>query len=67
MADKLTVGYTRIAQICEKYAMSPATVWRKTKEGTFAKSHKLSAGVTAWKNSDLEEWEKDPMKYRAKT
>jgi predicted DNA-binding transcriptional regulator AlpA len=66
MANKLNAGYSRIAQICEKYAMSPATVWRKTKEGTFAKPHKLSAGVTAWKNSDLEEWEQNPMSYRAK-
>jgi len=47
--------------------MSPPTIWRKAnKEGTFPKPVKLSAGVTAWRDSDLAEWEKDPLNYRAK-
>jgi predicted DNA-binding transcriptional regulator AlpA len=47
--------------------MSAATVWRKCKEGTFPKPYKLSRGVTAWKTSDLDEWESDPLNYKAKS
>ncbi len=59
-------SYNRLKQICTRYGVSAATVWRKCKEGTFPKPHKLSAGVTAWKTSDLDEWEADPLNYRAK-
>jgi len=58
-------GYSRIKAVCDKYGLSPATVWRKAnKEGTFPKPIKLSAGVTAWKNSQLDEWERDPLNYK---
>ena len=67
MEEKLAHGYSRLSQVCEQFRMSPATVWRKVKQGTFAKPHKLSAGITAWKNSDLAEWEKDPLNYGAKS
>jgi prophage regulatory protein len=60
-------GYSRIKAITQKYGSSPATIWRKSKEGTFPKPHKLSSGITAWKNCELLEWEKDPMNYRVKT
>jgi prophage regulatory protein len=46
--------------------MSPATVWRKVKQGSFAKPYKLSKGITAWKNSELAEWERNPLKYKTK-
>ncbi len=58
--------YERLNGVCQRFGFSPATVWRKAKEGTFPKPLKLSAGVTAWKNSDLLEWEKDPMNFKAK-
>lgn len=60
-------GYTRAKAICGKYPISPASLWRKVKEGTFPKPIKLSAGITAWKNVDLIEWEKDPLNYKAKS
>jgi len=61
-------GYSRIKAICSKYGLSPATIWRKSnKQGTFPKPVKLSAGVTAWRNSDLAEWEQDPLNYSSKS
>jgi predicted DNA-binding transcriptional regulator AlpA len=56
-------GYKRIKSVVPIYGMSPATIWRKVKEGTFPKPVKLSAGVTAWRASDLESWERDPLNY----
>ena len=35
---------------------SPATIWRKVKEGTFPKPVKLGERITAWKLEDIEAW-----------
>lgn len=59
-------GYKRPKAVCSSYPISPASLWRKVKEGSFPKPIKLSAGITAFKNSDLAEWEKDPLNYKAK-
>jgi prophage regulatory protein len=63
--ESLNGGYSRIRTVCNKFGLSPATVWRKTKNGTFPKSHKLSEAITAWKNSELAEWEENPMNYKS--
>jgi predicted DNA-binding transcriptional regulator AlpA len=60
-------GYKRAKAVCAQYPISPASLWRKVKLGTFPKPAKLSAGITAWRNSDLVEWEKDPLNYHAKS
>lgn len=64
--DMKESNYERLASICSRFGFSPATVWRKAKAGTFPKPHKLSAGITAWKTSDLAEWEIDPLNYKVK-
>lgn len=35
---------------------SPATIWRKVKDGTFPKPVKLGERITAWHMDDIEEW-----------
>jgi len=35
---------------------SAPTLWRKVKDGTFPRPHKLSTRVTAWKVSQVREW-----------
>jgi predicted DNA-binding transcriptional regulator AlpA len=35
---------------------SPATIWRKVKEGTFPKPVKLGERITAWHMEDIEQW-----------
>jgi predicted DNA-binding transcriptional regulator AlpA len=64
MINDLKTKYSRAPAVCERYGFSVPTLWRKSKEGTFPKPIKLSAGVTAWKNSQLDEWENDPLNYR---
>jgi prophage regulatory protein len=41
---------------------SAPTLWRKVKAGTFPKPVKLSAGVTAWRVSDIRAWLSQPGK-----
>lgn len=35
---------------------SPATIWRKVKDGTFPKPVKLGDRITAWRLDDIEAW-----------
>ncbi|MFV8595082.1 helix-turn-helix transcriptional regulator [Ralstonia pseudosolanacearum] len=35
-----------------------ATLWRKVKDGSFPAPVKLSAGVTAWRVSDIQAWQR---------
>ena len=36
--------------------VSPATIWRWVRDGSFPQPFKLSAGVTAWHLSDIEQF-----------
>lgn len=65
--SKEVQGYKRAKAVCAQYAISPASLWRKVKSRTFPKPIKLSIGITAWRNSDLAEWEIDPLNYKAKS
>lgn len=49
-------GYSRQRQVLARFPFSPATLWRKVKAGEFPAPVKLSVGVTAWKNDELEQW-----------
>ncbi len=62
-----TDGFTRVDKVAKRYDTTTKSIWRWAKQGTFPKPYKLAAGVTAWKNSELAEWEQDPMNYRVKT
>lgn len=46
--------------------VSPATLWRQIKVGSFPKPLKLSQGVTAWRLADLIVWASDPVSYPRK-
>ena len=59
-------GYKRPKTVCAQYPISPASLWRKVKNGSFPKPVKLSQGITAFRNLDLAEWEQDPLNYKAK-
>lgn len=52
-------GFTRVEKVAKRYDTSTKSIWRWAKLGTFPKPYKLTAGVTAWKNSELLEWEKN--------
>lgn len=53
-------GFTRVDKVAKRYDTSTKSIWRWAKFGTysFPKPYKLTAGVTAWANSELLEWEK---------
>lgn len=50
-------GYVRLAQLIPGILpFSPATLWRKVKNGSFPQPVKLSDRITAWRVEDIREW-----------
>lgn len=50
-------GFLRQSEIIPKpIPISPATLWRKVKDGTFPAPIKLSERITAWRAEDIHDW-----------
>lgn len=50
-------AYVRQAQLIPAILpFSPATLWRKVKDGSFPQPIKLSDRITAWRMDDVEAW-----------
>jgi len=65
--DHLAGGrYVRLKSLIETgyIPFSPATLWRKVKDGSFPKPIKLSNQITAWRVEDLRNWALNPCEYR---
>jgi prophage regulatory protein len=51
------IGYVRQSQLIPAiFPFSPATLWRKVKDGTFPQPVKLGPRITAWKVEDVRDW-----------
>ncbi|MFJ2995473.1 helix-turn-helix transcriptional regulator [Pandoraea sp. NPDC087047] len=65
MRNPQTLGletYLRITQLInERFVpFSKPTLWRRVQDGTFPKPIKIH-GVTAWRLSDIQEWQRVQM------
>lgn len=49
-------GYMRQKELMTLLPFSPATLWRKVKDGTFIKPVRLSTRITAWNRAQVDEW-----------
>lgn len=48
--------YVRLPELRRMVPMSPATIWRKTRNGSFPPAIKLSERITAWDREAVEAW-----------
>lgn len=48
------------AQVRERVKLSRSTIERKMKAGTFPKAMRVSAGLLAWYESEVDRWVADP-------
>ena len=48
--------YLRLPEVRQIVPLSPATIWRKTRDGTFPPAIKISERVTAWNREAVEAW-----------
>jgi predicted DNA-binding transcriptional regulator AlpA len=49
-------AFMRQTQVLQVVPFSPATLWRKSKAGTFCKSVRLSDRITGWRAGDVRQW-----------
>lgn len=49
-------AFLRQSDLLQFLPFSAATLWRAVRAGTFPAPVKLSARVTAWRTSDIDEW-----------
>jgi len=50
--------FYKITEISMHFKVSPATIWRWTREGRFPQPVKLGSGTTRWWEDDLQTFEK---------
>jgi prophage regulatory protein len=60
--------YSRVKKVAKRYDATDKSIWRWAADdkNSFPKPYKLTAGVTAWKNSELLDWEKNRINKDAK-
>jgi predicted DNA-binding transcriptional regulator AlpA len=59
LATMPMTGYVRLSRLITFIPLSASTIWRKSRAGTFPKPYKLSENSTAWKCSEVLEWQKE--------
>jgi len=55
-AAKQLPRYLRLPEVRQMVPLSPATIWRKTRAGTFPPAIKISERITAWSRESVEAW-----------
>ena len=62
--DRSRDNLLRIAEVRLRTTLSSATIYRKIAKGTFPASHRISEGLVAWYESDIDAWVADPMGWQ---
>jgi len=53
----------RIRTVLTRTGLSRSTIYRKMKDGTFPSQIKISEHCTGWRESEINHWIVDPMRY----
>lgn len=59
--DRHRDNLLRIAEVKARTTLSSATIYRKIAKGTFPASLRISDGLVAWYESDIDAWIENPM------
>lgn len=62
--DRRRDNLLRLAEVKARTTLSRTTIYRRISAGTFPAAHRISVGLVAWYESDIEAWVADPMGYR---
>lgn len=62
--DRNRDSLLRIAEVKARTTLSSATIYRKIAKGAFPASIRISDGLVAWYESDIDAWIADPMGWR---
>ena len=53
----------RMRTVLQRIGLSRSTVYRKMKEGTFPRQVRLSEHCSGWRESEINRWINDPVRY----
>ncbi|MFC3061661.1 helix-turn-helix transcriptional regulator [Paenirhodobacter populi] len=54
----------RLDTVRDRTGLSRSTIYRKIAEGTFPRQLKISANGAGWRESDIDRWVADPVRWR---
>ena len=52
-------GLVRWPEVYKRTGLSRTTVWRRVNDGSFPAPVRISSQLVAWRESDLDAWERD--------
>jgi len=61
MAAEISSRILRLKAVLERTGLSRSTMYRKIKHGTFPAQVQISERCIGWRESDLEQWLRDPI------
>ena len=53
----------RITAVLERTGLSRSTMYRKMQDGTFPKNIQISTRCAGWRESDVNDWMRNPIFY----
>ena len=56
----MTDRFMRAKEVMQVTGLTKATLYRRIEEGQFPKQVRLGPAIVAWRQSEVEEWMKDP-------
>lgn len=63
--DRRRENLLRVADVTQRTRLSRTTIYRRIAKGTFPRSIRISDGITAWYESDVDAWVADPMGWQS--
>ena len=55
--------FLRLNAVLERTGLSRSTLYRKMERGTFPKNIKISTRCAAWRESAINDWQRNPIFY----
>lgn len=56
--------FCRKPEVIARTSLSESSIWRREKEGRFPARIRLTPRTTVWRESDINEWLRNPTEYR---
>ncbi|WP_260928181.1 helix-turn-helix transcriptional regulator [Novosphingobium sp. 9] len=64
--DRRKDNLLRLRDVTKRTGLARTTIYNRIAAGTFPPQEKISAGLVAWYESDIDAWVADPMGWRGR-
>lgn len=62
--DETSERILRIKEVMARTGLKRTTLYAKINQGTFPRQLRISERCSGWRQSEIEEWLRNPMRYR---